>query len=133
MLNERYNLDTLDIIAVVVGAFVGLVVLTRGGLWAWEEIIVGGIAFIALSLKRLIITTSPRQNDAPVLLRMLFLLSAIAGAGAGVLSFVVVYTHETFRVAPTMTVFWHLAQLPLMVSVGCLALAFFIERVFLRI
>lgn len=132
MSENNFHVDTLDIISAVVGGVAGFAILIKAGLWHFEEYIIIGCVVLCLGLKRLIVPTAPKRDDAPVLVRMLFLLLAIAGSAAGVLSFVFAYTNEAFMKAPSLMAFAQLAQLPLMAGAAALALAFFMERAYLR-
>lgn len=107
-MTEPMNIDTMDLIVVVIGVVFGLTVMymnadtalgmmieADGEVFDFALMVCAGIP---LFIKRQLIPTPTRRVDAPVSLRMVYLLTAILGAlavgGALVATWLALRAHQ---------------------------------------
>ncbi len=126
------ELDTLDIVAAVTAIVAGFSVLTTTGWWDYEDEVVVVALLVFVGAKRLYLPTSPKRADASRVARLWFLFFAIAGAGAGVLSLMVLYADPGLEAASSPTHVLRAGGWPLLWAAGSLLIAFAIERTALK-
>ena len=86
MFGERYNYDTLDIMAACLGGVLAFALVPFEMNWATERLVVPGAAFACILMKRRLVPTMPPRRDSSRLARLIYLWVAIVGtalAGGG--------------------------------------------------
>ena len=83
---ERYNYDTLDIMAACLGGVLALALVPFEMNWTTERIVVPSVAFVFVLIKRWLVPTMRPRGDSSRLVRLIYLFFAIVGtalAGGG--------------------------------------------------